>query len=273
MPNQYTVAKAPNHKTYKIEVVTSFPASYHNVSPENGRLWAEEGMGLAVKTANTDRKVIANWVLSKDQRRNMPPLSLFVETRSKPIVFAAFVLACAYDVYPDKVVGLKEIHNAYEAMHRTTMDSRCPRVAAWVLGCSLRVANNAATPKTDDAPRKTKRETKPVLTVVPPVEAEILEEFGTRGEAELEADPTDVSKMQEQIDFLTSAVNAMSEQMVAMVAVIRKLTEAAQAFKAAERTAPPSGANEGVTLAQLALVGMEIHLVPTYNQTTNGGAR
>ena len=267
MPNQYTVAKAtidkaPNNKPYKIEAITEFPRSYRNVSPANGRLWAEEGMDLAVKTTNADRRVVADWVLSKDQRRNMPPLSLFVETRSRPIVFAAFVLACAYDVYPNKVVGLKEVHNAYEAMHRTAMDSRCPRVAAWVLGCSLRVASNPA------VPRPKANET-PMLTVVPPIEAEIPEEFGSKAEVE----PTDVSKMQEEIHFLASTVDTLSAQMATLVEVVRSLAETVQTLKARDNVLiyPPN--NGGVTLAQLAEVGMEIHLVPTYDQKTGGGVR
>ena len=270
MPNQYTVAKAAgdkalNNKPYKIETITEFPRSYRNVSPANGRLWAEEGMGLAVKTSITDRKVIADWVLSKDQRRNMPPLSLFVETRSKPIVFSAFVLACVYDVYPDKVVGLKEIHTAYAAMHRTSMDSRCPRVAAWVLGCRLRVASSPAVPD-----RKT------ALSVVPPIEAEIPE---PEIKAEIPepapaTDPIDVSRMQEEIHFLASTVESLSAQMVTLVGVVRGLAETIKTLKAHDNVIPyPASGNGSVTLAQLAEVGMEIHLVPTYDQKTGGGAR
>lgn len=275
MPNQHT--RKHDNAHHKIEVITEFPSSFKNVSPENGRKRAEIGAELAANLSADQQKKIADWVLSTDQRRNAPPLSLFVSTRSKPVEFCALVLSAVLAAYPNgKPVGMKELHTAYAVMHRTSLDSRCVRIAAWALGSKSLI--RFADPTHAKGVRRGHKAPEPPVEVPSPVveEPPVVE---VPSPVVVEESPNEVALLREEVKSLAEIVDTLSKQ-------LGELTRASVAL-AKRQDAKPSVIGlavdevtrvardvardvlngHGVTLAQLAEVGMEIRLVPA------GGAK
>lgn len=244
MPNQHT--RKHDNAFHKVEAITEFPPSFKNVSSDAARKRAKIGEELAANLAADQKRQIADWVLSSDQRRNAPPLSLFVDTRSKPVEFCAFVLSAVLATYPNgKPVGMKELITAYAVMHRTSLDSRCVRIAAWALEGKplIRFADPI---HIKGAKNGHKVPEPPVEVPEPPVEvpAPVVEES-----------PNEVALLREEVKSLTEIVDTLSKQ-------LEELTRATVVLAKRQNAKPDVLNGHGVTLAQLAEVGMEIRLVP-----------
>lgn len=242
MPNQYT--RKHDNAFHKVEAITEFPPSFKNVSPEAARKRAHIGAELAANLSADQQRQIADWVLSNDQRRNAPPLSLFVDTRSKPVEFCAFVLSAVLATYPNgKPVGMKELITAYAVMHRTSLDSRCVRIAAWALEGKPLI--RFADPIHIKGAKRGHEVPEPPVEVPAPV---------------VEESPNEVALLREEVKFLAEIVDTLSKQLA-------ELTRASVVLAKRQDAKPGVLNGHGVTLAQLAEVGMEIRLVPA------GGAK
>lgn len=237
MPNQYT--RKHDNAFHKVEAITEFPPSFKNVSPEAARKRAHIGAELAANLSADQQRQIADWVLSNDQRRNAPPLSLFVDTRSKPVEFCAFVLSAVLATYPNgKPVGMKELITAYAVMHRTSLDSRCVRIAAWALEGKPLI--RFADPIHIKGAKRGHEVPEPPVEVPAPV---------------VEESPNEVALLREEVKSLTEIVDTLSKQ-------LEELTRVSVALAKRQNAKPDVLNGHGVTLAQLAEVGMEIRLVP-----------
>ena len=237
MPNQYT--RKHDNAFHKVEAITEFPPSFKNVSPEAARKRAHIGAELAANLSADQQRQIADWVLSNDQRRNAPPLSLFVDTRSKPVEFCAFVLSAVLAAYPNgKPVGMKELITAYAVMHRTSLDSRCVRIAAWALEGKPLI--RFADPIHIKGAKRGHEVPEPPVEVPAPV---------------VEESPNEVALLREEVKSLTEIVDTLSKQ-------LEELTRATVVLAKRQNAKPDVLNGHGVTLAQLAEVGMEIRLVP-----------
>lgn len=245
MPNQYT--RKHDNAFHKVEAITEFPPSFKNVSPEAARKRAHIGAELAANLSADQQRQIADWVLSNDQRRNAPPLSLFVNTRSKPVVFCAFVLSAVLAAYPNgKPVGMKELHTAYAVMHRTSLDSRCVRIAAWALDGKPLI--RFADPIHIKGAKRGHEVPEPPVEVPAPV---------------VEESPNEVALLREEVKSLTEIVDTLSKQ-------LEELTRVSVALAKRQNAKTDVLNGHGVTLAQLAEVGMEIRLVPAGRTHLNG---
>ncbi len=250
MPNQYTKAT----QGYVIERDIPFPSSLKTLIPDRAKQRAENAAAEASLLPSKDRKHIVNWILSSDQRRNMPPLSIFANTRGKPIEFCAVILACVREDHPSEVVLARSLFNAYTAMHRAAIDTRMVRIAAWALGVPLKhseaqarankMRHQGAVIPSDQTETVPEAE---VVSLVPP---------DANGNPETDAELT---RLRSDVEFLSGVVDTLSSQLETLMNAVRALTERALA----------PNPTQGVTLAQLALAGMEIHIVPS----RHGGAK
>ena len=245
MPNQYT--RKHDNAFHKVEAITEFPPSFKNVSSDAARKRAKIGEELAANLAADQKRQIADWVLSSDQRRNAPPLSLFVDTRSKPVEFCAFVLSAVLATYPNgKPVGMKELITAYAVMHRTSLDSRCVRIAAWALEGKPLI--RFADPIHIKGAKRGHEVPEPPVEVPAPV---------------VEESPNEVALLREEVKSLTEIVDTLSKQ-------LEELTRVSVALAKRQNAKTDVLNGHGVTLAQLAEVGMEIRLVPAGRTHLNG---